>query len=445
MVPYIFLISRKYPHSSLGTALALFSPLLFLLLYLLWFSPVQLFDFVSSELSNYVKFPDIIQTFGLLPFVFSVIGIFSLFITMKINKMGLLLGLIFLLLYLLLFFRFGIGSSIIYERGLVYLILLLSITAGAGLSWLSNLKLKTYSEKTKIFTTNIGKKAVIISAIIIMLVIVPARINANFYHMIDYKDYSNFTWIRKNLDQNYDTFLIDPWKATAFTAITGRFTARRIYLQREPIDDRIDLMLEKGCQDLSFIRDNNISAIYNIYECNNTELNKINNNVYIVNSYPFNNLQNAGFEGIVLKDAAPWVTWYENCNPQFLFPQPGMDDGQSIGIKLPPDQSYNTWPQAMWSQTVPVNPGNKYYISGWLKTENVSGIDGARILVYWRGQDWEAANYTEIMENIQGTTDWSFHDGFVVAPAEATSCSVICIMAGCSGNAWFDNLEFYEK
>jgi hypothetical protein len=40
--------------------------------------------------------------------------------------------------------------------------------------------------------------------------------------MIDSEDYQSFVWIKDNLDENYDEGILDPWKATAFTAITGR-------------------------------------------------------------------------------------------------------------------------------------------------------------------------------------------------------------------------------
>lgn len=58
---------------------------------------------------------------------------------------------------------------------------------------------------------------------------IPVRLNTPYYHMIDEQDYQAFIWIRENIDDKYDKAILDPWKATAFSAITERYAYTRIH------------------------------------------------------------------------------------------------------------------------------------------------------------------------------------------------------------------------
>ena len=51
---------------------------------------------------------------------------------------GLTLGLLAMLLMLVVFFTFHYGLHIMYQRGLMYMMLMASIVAGAGLMWVKN-------------------------------------------------------------------------------------------------------------------------------------------------------------------------------------------------------------------------------------------------------------------------------------------------------------------
>ena len=214
-----------------------------------------------------------------MPVAFSFIG--TVILVMKGGKknLGLVLGLALLLIIMLVFIRFHYGLSTVYERGLTAMLLILSILAGAGLFWLRKLKLPAnFLDRHKsILLRNVTNISCVSLVVLILAIAIPTRLNAVFYHMIDDEDYRAFTWIKDNIGAEYTAALVDPWKATAFSAITGKKVPRRIWPNQEPVDDRIDSYLKSGCQDSAFLRDNKVSFVYNQLPCDNRDLIEVRN------------------------------------------------------------------------------------------------------------------------------------------------------------------------
>jgi hypothetical protein len=100
--------------------------------------------------------------------------------------------------------------------------------------------------------------------------------------MIDEKDYQAFVWIAENVAKEYDKAVLDPWKATAFSAITGRRVYTRIHEFPKPSDEEASKFLEGGCKDTAFLRENGISIVYTRGECRNPELVKVRENIYLL-------------------------------------------------------------------------------------------------------------------------------------------------------------------
>ena len=80
--------------------------------------------------------------------------------------------------------------------------------------------------------------------------------------MINEQDYEAFIWIRDNVEESYGKAILDPWKATAFVAITGKHIYSRIHAYPKPIDEEAYEFLRGGCTDTAFLRENGISIIY---------------------------------------------------------------------------------------------------------------------------------------------------------------------------------------
>ncbi|MEI7847780.1 MAG: hypothetical protein WCK35_18400, partial [Chloroflexota bacterium] len=84
-------------------------------------------------------------------------------------------------------------------------------------------------------------------------------------------------------------------------------------------------------------------------------------------------------------------------------------------------------------------------VGGWIKTEGVEGRSGVMIMPGWQGAGYTWISATEFMPYLKGTTGWTYYQGTVVAPQGATVCTLCCLMAGCSGTAWYDDITFKEK
>jgi hypothetical protein len=366
------------------------------------------------------------------------------------KNFGLVFGLLALLLMLLVFYRFHYGLPILYERGLTLMLLMLGIIAGAGLQWIRKIRLPTRSTGAcRAFApANLGNIFCIFLVGLILAVSIPSRLNTYYYHMIDDEDYQAFVWIRDNIDSNYEVALVDPWKATAFTAITRKNILRRIFPSKKPVDDTIYQFLDDGCQNTSFLIDNKVSMIYNRLSCNNTDLVEARNNVYLLDPKTSpkiglsNLLQNAGFEAISGNPPAHWYKWFRNCKPSFQYPEPGRTGGSCVGIEMFEAEPFKPWPFATWLQDIPVTAGESYSIGGWIKTESVIGQGGAMIVPHWKGPGGTWISGTKFMSDVQGTTGWTYYQGKVTAPQGATICTVCCALAGCSGKAWFDDIMF---
>jgi len=92
-----------------------------------------------------------------------------------------------------------------------------------------------------------------------------------------------------------------------------------------------------------------------------------------------------------------------------------------------------------------VQPGKSYTVGGWIKTEDIVGQGGAMIVPHWKGPGNTWISATEVMPYLKGTAGWTYYQGKVTAPPGATTCTVCCLMADCSGTAWYDDITFKEK
>jgi hypothetical protein len=100
--------------------------------------------------------------------------------------------------------------------------------------------------------------------------------------MIDDGDYQAFVWVRENVDDSCKKAILDPWKATAFAAITQKSIYARIPAYPESSDMKAYQFLRCGSSDTEFLRKNDISIVYTLWGCNNPDLTKVRKNVYLL-------------------------------------------------------------------------------------------------------------------------------------------------------------------
>lgn len=227
--------------------------------------------FSQTPFPTHIDFPNVIQTYGYAPILFCLLGTFLLAIRGGRRDYSLILGLLSILLVLVAFFTFHYGVSILYQRGLTYMMLMMSIVAGAGLMGVRKLK-----------PPALGYTLCLVLIGLTLAMAIPAHQNTTYYHMIDKRDYEAFVWIRDNASKGYSKAILDPWKATAFTAITGKNVYTRIHSYALPKDDEAYAFLRGGCRDTAFLRKNGISIVYNLSECRNPDLVKVEENIYLL-------------------------------------------------------------------------------------------------------------------------------------------------------------------
>jgi hypothetical protein len=309
LTPYILLNLKGNFKHSLGIALALALPFLVVFPWIFdLLGPTFKSLFTSRPPTEYVQLPRVIETYGYLPTLFSLLGIFLLARQGGRKNYGLILGLLVLLLMLVTFYTFHHGVPIVYERGLLYLMLMMSLVAGAGLAGVKNLTLPacqspqrtagrparlSHWPKASIASRYLGKFLCLALIGVTLAVTVPARQNTPYYHMIDSEDYQAFIWIKDNVGKEYDKAILDPWKATAFTAITGKKVYTRIHAYPTAKDNEAYDFLSGGSSNTTFLRGNGISIVYTRvyesglarqveYESHNADLVPLARNIYLL-------------------------------------------------------------------------------------------------------------------------------------------------------------------
>ncbi len=297
LTPYILLNLRGNFKHGLGLALAVILP--FLIIFP-WISgqllPTAKSLFTPRSPTEYVQLPRVIQTYGILPTLLCLLGIFVLVMRGGRKNYGLVLGLLALLVMLATFFTFHYGLPIMYERGLMYMMLMVSIVAGAGLMGVKNLRLPARLSKWPggpAVNRYAGRLLSLTLIVITLFVAIPGRLNTPYYHMIDKEDYEAFVWIGNNINGDYEKAIVDPWKATAFTAITEKYIYTRIHAYASDRDNRAYAFIANGSSDTTFLRENSIFIVYtrvydwaqnrNIeYDAINPDLVQVARNIYIL-------------------------------------------------------------------------------------------------------------------------------------------------------------------
>lgn len=286
LAPCIMLNLRGNFKYSLGIALALTAPFLAPFPWILkMLLPTAHRLFTTQSLPNYVDFPRIIKAYGYLTVGLCLLGTLALAIKGGKKNSSLLLGFLALLAMLVTFFTFHYGISIMYERGLMFMMMMVGILAGAGLMAVKNLRLperlrpKLHGSD---MTRYLGWLFCIVLVVLTLFISIPDRQDIPFYHMINEEDYQAFVWIKENVGEDYDKAILDPWKATPFTAITGKMVYTRIHAFPKPSDEEAAEFLAASCNDTAFLKERGISLVYTVGECHNSDLAEVRKNIYLL-------------------------------------------------------------------------------------------------------------------------------------------------------------------
>ncbi|MFC1912162.1 hypothetical protein ACFLXG_03300 [Chloroflexota bacterium] len=284
--PYVILNLKGNFKHSLGVALSVLIPFLAPFPWIFkMLLPTARELFTQQPLPTYVDFPTMVQAYGYVPIAICLLGTFLLVIKASKRNLGLILGFLTLLLMLTTFYTFHYGISIMYERGLMFMMLMVGIVAGAGLAGVKNLNLPVKFVnllKKPLLTRHVGKLLCLVLVTVTLVIGIPYRQDIPYYYMIGDEDYQVFAWIDQNVAKEYEKAILDPWKATAFTAVTGRSVYSRIHAYPKASDEEAYQFLGDGSSNTTFLRENGISIVYTDIEVNNPELTEIRENVYLL-------------------------------------------------------------------------------------------------------------------------------------------------------------------
>ena len=284
LAPYIlFNLKGNFKH-SLGVTLALAIPFLvpFPWIFSLLLPTVRSL-LEPQPLPADIELPQIIPGYGYIPVLFCLLGVFLLAIRGGKKSYSLIFGLLVMLVMLVAYYTFHYGVEIIYFRGLTYAMLLMSIVAGAGLMGVRNLPERLTSWlKIPLIRKNVGNILCLALIALMLAITVPARWDTLYYHMIDKEDYQAFVWVRDNAGNEYEKAVLDPWKAAAFKAITGKDVYAWIHVHHTPRDDEAYAFLRNGSKDTNFLRANGISIVYSLGIVDNPDLVEVREDVYLL-------------------------------------------------------------------------------------------------------------------------------------------------------------------
>lgn len=277
LIPFILFNLKKNFMHCLGITLAMVIPFLapFPWIFDLLLPTIKQLFTIPLSLSLYTEISPVIRLYGYLPIAIGILGVFSLSLRGGGKNYSLVFGLLALLVMLVLSFTFHYGIPIMYVRGLMFMLLMISIVAGAGLMVIKNLKFPEkfiFRVRLPLSARNVGYLLCVILVGLTLTIIIPERQGTPYYHPIDDEDYQAFVWIKENVEENYKVAILDPWKATAFTAITGKNIYTKIHSYPMAIDEKAYKFLQDGCTDTNFLIENNISIVYTRGSCNNPAL-----------------------------------------------------------------------------------------------------------------------------------------------------------------------------
>jgi hypothetical protein len=291
LIPYILLNLRKNFKHSAGISVALALPFLAIFpgIYSLLVPTFKsLFHQISTVniegWTSYTYLPQVIVSYGYIPVILCLIGVSVLAAKTDRESRGMVLGLLAVLAMLSMFFTLRYGVWIVYLRGLLFAQLMIGIVAGAGL-----MAIKKWRLPAKIGTRTVptagryaGYAACAVVVVLALAFAIPARQHASYYQVIDQNDHQAFTWIQDNVPAGYSRAILDPWKATAFTAVTGRNIYTKIHANIAETDLQADAFLANGCSDTAFLKANGISLVYSTGQVQNPDLIEVRTNVYLL-------------------------------------------------------------------------------------------------------------------------------------------------------------------
>lgn len=291
------IINKEYKIGAIAGIMSLI-PILFVFLFSSrWNASImQALDaFLGGQYILMFDLPKIWVSFehmSIIVWILFIIGIYLSFVRGGIIEKSISLSSLTYIVLIGAYGNFEYGSPVFYERAFLYLFLILCIVAGFALRQLVLItKENIYKLNLKNFKNIQSRFEIIlpvIIAIILLITVIPAHMNIQYYKLIDEEDYNAFTWIEQNIDSYKDEnhsklkAIVNPFYASPFSAITrlNIISSTMHPLYGYKLHEEVNNFLNNQCKNTSFLDKYNISLIYS-NKCKNDNLTMVYPKVYI--------------------------------------------------------------------------------------------------------------------------------------------------------------------
>ncbi len=256
-------------------------------IFMLFWAPSYV-DFVVNEaMSPELHLPippiqDAIPKFGYIPVALSALGAGILAYRGNRENWALVLSAIGLLAFQLIYPYFYIGLDIVYERGWLYIFVLMSLLGGVTLMEIRGL-IRIALRKRKILAAIASYIAIGILIASAFVMNLSGQLLEPYYHVIDDANFDDFMWVKEYVPAQYNIGVLDTGMAWAFAAVSGKFAYTTEVAPNFHAKGRAAMeFLESGANNTTWLRERGISIVYTPLVVDNNQLIKVNNNTYLL-------------------------------------------------------------------------------------------------------------------------------------------------------------------
>lgn len=235
----------------------------------------------QSEISQ-PPITDIIARFGyILPLLF-VVGAGILVYRGKRDDWTLVLPATGLLAFMLVYSHLFIGPDIVYERGWLYLYVLMALIGGVTVGSIWQL-LRDLFKRWAILAGILSYGIVTILLILNLAFSLRSHIVEPYYRLVDDTNYRDFLWVRENVSPDYQTGIADLGLNYPLAAVSGKY----VYVGEVSPNLRLKMpMVEEffrdNAADTPWLISQGLSMVYTSRPVSNNHLNKVNHNLYLL-------------------------------------------------------------------------------------------------------------------------------------------------------------------
>lgn len=187
-----------------------------------------------------------------------------------------------ILLFFVQFYRqyFNVGPDILYERGWLYVMLLMAFIAGYGLSQLRQLGLAFFKRwRWGALSVYIALALVVVFALFLRM---EGYAEEKYYQIVDVETYHDFEWLGEELPRD-SIAMLNPYVGWAYFPASGQYVyTARAYPWGVEQAREITRFFMAGAPDTEYIREKNVNILYSPFPLNNPDLVEVRDGVYIL-------------------------------------------------------------------------------------------------------------------------------------------------------------------